>query len=112
MYEYSLQSYLTVFQIALETSRADNILQNRLKNITEKLTTNVYDFTCMGIFERHKLMYSFQMTTMIMSDAGTMIAKELSFFLKGNTSLDEVKKKKPFNWISDAGWKDLQMMSE
>jgi len=38
MYEYSLSSYLTVFKNALETSRKDNILQNRLRNIKEKLT--------------------------------------------------------------------------
>lgn len=59
MYEYSLSSYLTVFKNALETARKDNILQNRLRNIKEKLTQLVYEFTCMGIFERHKLMFSF-----------------------------------------------------
>lgn len=59
MYEYSLQSYLKVFNIALETARKDSILSGRLKNIMEKLTTNVYDYTCMGIFEIHKLMFSF-----------------------------------------------------
>ena len=31
--------------------------------------------------------------------------KELDFFLKGNTSLDEVEEK-PFKWISNNGWKD------
>jgi dynein heavy chain len=59
MYEYSLSSYMTVFMNALTTSRKDNILNNRLRNIKEKLTMLVYDFACMGIFEKHKLMYSF-----------------------------------------------------
>jgi dynein heavy chain len=66
MYEYSLNSYMTVFMNALETSKKDNVLQARLKFITDKLTQLVYEFTCMGIFERHKLMFSFQMTTMIL----------------------------------------------
>lgn len=35
---------------------------------------------------------------------------ELNFFLKGNTSLDSPKDKKPYNWISDLGWKDLQVL--
>jgi len=43
----------------LNLSKKDSILKNRLKNITEKLTQLVYDFTCMGIFECHKLTYSF-----------------------------------------------------
>lgn len=38
MYEYSLSSYLTVFKNALETARKDNILQNRLRNIKDKMT--------------------------------------------------------------------------
>jgi hypothetical protein len=32
---------------------------------------------------------------------------ELDFFLKGNTSLEEVEDRCPANWISVAGWKDI-----
>ncbi len=34
--------------------------------MTEKLTQAVYEYVCMSVFEKHKLMFSFQMTTMIM----------------------------------------------
>jgi dynein heavy chain len=107
MYEYSLSSYMTVFMNSLSTSRKDNILQNRLRNIKDKLTMLVYDFTCMGIFEKHKLMYSFQMVTMIMDGDNSLNKVELDFFLKGNTSLDPVEQKKPATWLSDNGWKDI-----
>lgn len=100
MYEYSLNSYLTVFMNALSTARKDNILQNRLKNITDRLTTLVYEFTCMGIFEMHKLMFSFQMTTMIMDGDGALDRGELDLFLKGNTSLDALPKGSPYKWLS------------
>ena len=59
MYEYSLDAYKTVFLNALETSKKDNVLTARLRFISEKLTQLVYEFTCMGIFEVHKLMFSF-----------------------------------------------------
>jgi dynein heavy chain len=107
MYEYSLSSYMTVFMNSLSTSRKDNILQNRLRNIKDKLTMLVYDFTCMGIFEKHKLMYSFQMITMIMDGDNVLNKVELDFFLKGNTSLDPVEQKKPATWLADNGWKDI-----
>lgn len=107
MYEYSLGSYMTVFMNALETSRKDNILQNRLRIIIDRLTMLVYDFACMGIFEAHKLTFSFQMVTMIMDGDDILNKVELDFFLKGNTSLDEIEEKKPAKWISDNGWKDL-----
>lgn len=111
MYEYSLTAYLVVFKNALETARKDNILQNRLRNIKDRLTQLVYDFVCMGIFEKHKLMFSFQMTTMIMDGEGELNKIELDFFLKGNTSLESSGKPNPFSWMSNNGWKDLQRLS-
>lgn len=110
MYEYSLNSYMAVFLNALNLSKKDSILKNRLKNITDKLTMLVYDFVCMGIFETHKLMYSFQMTTMIMDNANDLDLIELDFFLKGNTSLEAIESKKPYKWISENGWKDMQKL--
>ena len=112
MYEYSLASYLEVFKKALETAKKDQILQNRLRNITITLTTRVYDFTCMGIFERHKLMFSFQMTCMILDEAGELDHAEQEFFLKGNISLEEITRKKPYDWISANGWKDLHKLQQ
>lgn len=120
MYEYSLSSYLQVFMNALETSRKDNVLQARLRNIKEKLTQLVYEFTCMGIFERHKLTFSFTMTTMILegdldtskADAEQSFSKtELDFFLKGNTSLDAVEAK-PNKWMLNNGWKDAVALND
>ena len=49
-----------------QTSRKDAVLDNRLKNIIAQTTQLMYGYTCTGIFEVHKLMFSFQMTTMIM----------------------------------------------
>lgn len=111
MYEYSLGSYMTVFMNALSVARKDNILQNRLRNIKDKLTQLVYDFICMGIFEKHKLMYSFQMVTMIMDGNNELNKIEMDFFLKGNTSLEAVEAKKPFPWITDNNWKDIQRLN-
>lgn len=110
MYQYSLSAYMGVFMNALATSRKDSILNNRLRNIKEKLTQLVYEFVCMGIFETHKLMYSFQMVTMIMDGDNKLNTVELDFFLKGNTSLDEVSSKNPYDWIGDTSWKDIQKL--
>lgn len=111
MYEYSLEAYKTVFINALESSKKDNVLTARLRFIKEKLTQLVYEFTCMGIFEIHKLMFSFQMTTMIMDGEEELNRDELDFFLKGNTSLDAVESK-PFKWMSMNGWKDAVRLND
>lgn len=78
MYEFSLASYLEVFGISLDTSTKDPIVGNRVLNIIDKLTKDVYDYTCTGIFERHKLMFSIQMCTMLKAGDGLLDQNELN----------------------------------
>lgn len=111
MYEYALGSYLEVFSTAIAEAKSDRILDNRLKNLREKITQMMYDYTCLGLFEKHKLLFSFKMTTMIMEGDEELIAKEYDFYVKGNPSLEKPEKSKPFTWISDGGWKDLELLS-
>jgi dynein heavy chain len=112
MYEHSLAAYQELFLRALQQSDKDSLLPNRLLNIIKKATKIVYDYVCTGIFEKHKLMYSFQMTTMIMAAENLLKRPELEFFLKGNMSLDEVANPRPADWISPGGWKDMQKLVE
>ncbi len=48
MYQYSLASYLDVFELSLKKSMPDTILQKRLRNIMDTLTHNVYNYGCTG----------------------------------------------------------------
>ena len=110
MYEYSLSSYLEVFKRALEEAEPDNILNTRKSNIIETLTLNVYDYILLGLFEKHKLMFSFQMTVMIMEESGKFndsLTPLYDFFLKGNTDLEDPSTAGKPSWISAKGWKDL-----
>ena len=59
MYEYSLGSFLAVFGLTLTTSKEAS-LDGRLRNIMKALTIDVYNYTCLGFFEKHKLMLGFQ----------------------------------------------------
>ena len=107
MYENSLNMYLTVFHLTLETSKKDNALEQRLRNVVEALTYDVYNFTCLGLFEKHKLMLSFQMTIKIEDGEGAVNREQLDFFLKGNLSLEKSARAKPHEWWPDQGWEDV-----
>lgn len=41
-------------------------LDGRLAAITSTLTDDVYSCTCLGLFVRHKLMFSFQMAVKVL----------------------------------------------
>lgn len=48
MYEYSLASFLRVFNNSLATSKRDASFEGRLRNVIEALTYDVYNYTCLG----------------------------------------------------------------
>jgi len=107
MYQYSLASFLVVFQQSLSTSKTDKNLVHRLRFINHKLTRNVYKYTCTGLFQKHTLMYAFYLTLMILHAEDGVDHEELDFFLKGQTSLEKAKQLKPHAFMSDQGWEDL-----
>ncbi|KAJ3321068.1 Dynein heavy chain 10, axonemal [Boothiomyces sp. JEL0866] len=107
MYEYSLSAFLEVFISSLHRSKPDPVLQKRLVKIKDTLKYSVYNYACTGLFEKHKLMFSFQMTIKLLEVEGQIDANELNFFLKGDISLEQPSMPKPFSWMMDQGWKDL-----
>ncbi|XP_040982062.1 LOW QUALITY PROTEIN: dynein heavy chain 10, axonemal [Aquila chrysaetos chrysaetos] len=112
MYQYSLVSFLEVFGLSLRKSMPSPILLKRLKNIMDTLTFNTYNYGCTGLFEKHKLLFSFNMTVRIEQADGRVPQEELEFFLKGNISLEKSARKKPYAWLPDQGWEDLIRLSE
>lgn len=111
MYQYSLASYLEVFAYSLRKALPHTILNRRLQNIINTLTKNVYDYGCTGIFEKHKLLFSFQMTVKLEQNAGNLRQTELDFFIKGSISLEKSARVCPATWISVQGWEDILKLS-
>lgn len=112
MYQFSLSAYLIVFKNALRKALPDVFLEKRLDNILETLTKNVYDYGCTGIFERHKLLFSFQMTTKLQQAENRLSQSELNFFIKGSVSFEKGEATCPAKWMSEKGWDDLLKLSE
>lgn len=112
MYQYSLSAYLEVFEYSLRRAVPDGHLEKRLKNIMHTLTMNIYNYGCSGIFEKHKLLFSFQITTKLEMDRNNLVQEELDFFIKGNISIEKSSRKKPYAWLPDQGWEDCIRLSE
>lgn len=112
MYQYSLNSYLVVFVYSLRKATPDLILAKRLINIISTLTRNIYEYGCTGIFERHKLLFSFQITTRLQQSIGELSQKQLDFFIKGSISLEKITGKIPVPWLTPKQWDDLGKLSK
>lgn len=110
MYEYSLSTFQTLFKKSMLEAKQDKIIANRLDHIKKKLTANVFEYTCLSIFEKHRLMFTFHMKTMMMKYEENLDPIEMDFFLRGNPSLAEPKRNKEVDWMSSVGWKDLDKL--
>lgn len=102
---------MDIFMKSLSDAAMDTNVEQRTTNIINKLTENIYNYTCTSLFEKHKLMFSFLLTTRIVQaeyPANTLPTAELDFFVKGDYSIDDCGIPNPHpKWISQTGWKDL-----
>eukprot|EP00727_Mastigamoeba_balamuthi_P006867 m51a1_g2800 putative dynein heavy chain axonemal (4501) ;mRNA; f:77561-92205 len=107
MYVFSLNAYKELFKASLSQSVHDTQLSVRLANVVNMLTKRLYEWTCMGLFERDKLTFSLHMCTEILKGEDRINARHLDFFLRGNTSLEKPKKKPPLASMTEQGFRDF-----
>ncbi|CAH1165598.1 unnamed protein product [Phyllotreta striolata] len=112
MYQFSLGSYLEVFAFSLRKAPLHTLLAKRLLNIINTLTKNVYDYGCTGIFEKHKLLFSFLMTYKLEQSEDKITQGEIDFFIKGSISLEKTEIPSPAPWISTQNWDNIVKMSQ
>lgn len=83
MYQFSLDAYTELFSNSIDKSLKHPRLEERINYLNEYHTYAVYQYTCRGLFERHKLLFSFQMCAKIMEAAQKLNLDEYNFFLRG-----------------------------
>ncbi|ESP04959.1 hypothetical protein LOTGIDRAFT_184938 [Lottia gigantea] len=109
MYQFSLDAYIELFILSIEKSQRSSKLEERILNLNEYHTYAVYRYTCRGLFERHKLLFSFQMCAKILEHAGKINMDEYNFFLRGGVVIDrENQMDNPCSaWLSDNAWDNI-----
>ncbi|XP_075307002.1 dynein axonemal heavy chain 2 [Odontesthes bonariensis] len=109
MYQFSLDAYINLFILSIEKSKHSYKLEERIANLNDYHTYSVYRYTCRGLFEVHKLLFSFQMCAKILEVAGKLNMDEYSFFLRGGLVLDkEDQMDNPCaSWLADSSWDNI-----
>ena len=106
MYQYSLQWFTNLFQMAVGYAPTSNQLEQRLKNLNEYFTYSLYENVCRSLFEKHKLNFSLILTVKILEGAKDMNLQEWRYFLAGYTG-DAKVPPNATKWIDDNSWPNI-----
>ena len=71
----------------------------RVRNINRKYN--------LGLFEKHKLLFSFQMTIKLEQDQDRITQEELDFFYKGNIALEKSRYLSNIYIVIGRRWKKM-----
>jgi dynein heavy chain len=117
MYNTSLAQFMELFLKSIDSAGKAPLASKRINNIIEFLTYCVYAYIQRGLFEAHKLLFTFLCTMRIAMRGGPgeipgnpgpdawLSQVEFDTILKGGAALDiDSVRKKPFNWLPDEVW--------
>uniref|UniRef100_A0A8C5NZ98 Dynein, axonemal, heavy chain 6 n=1 Tax=Jaculus jaculus TaxID=51337 RepID=A0A8C5NZ98_JACJA len=105
MYQYSLKYFKQLFNTTIETSEKADDLQNRLVILLQQTLLTAYVNVSRGLFEQHKLIYSFMLCVDIMRQQGYLTETEWNFFLRGSAGLEKERPPKPeAPWLLPSTW--------
>uniref|UniRef100_A0A3P9C2G1 Dynein axonemal heavy chain 6 n=1 Tax=Maylandia zebra TaxID=106582 RepID=A0A3P9C2G1_9CICH len=105
MYQFSLKYFKHLFNSTIETSEQSTVLEERLQILLNQILLNSYINVSRGLFEQHKLIYSFMLCVEIIRQPGEISDGEWWRFLKGASSLKKEYPEQPdVPWLSDFYW--------
>ncbi|XP_039271711.2 dynein axonemal heavy chain 6-like [Styela clava] len=105
MYQFSLQYFNDIFNMTINNAEKSKDLNKRLNILLNETTFAIYRNVARGLFERHKLIFSFMVCVDILKQRGTIPENEWNFFLRGPSGMDRKHPLKPeVDWLSEEVW--------
>ena len=117
MYNTSLSQFMQLFLKSIDNAKTAPLATKRIANIIEYMSYCVYSYIQRGLFDAHRLLFTFLFTMRIAIRGGPgeipglpgpdawLTAVEMDCILKGGAALDiNSARKKPFNWLPDMVW--------
>lgn len=115
MYQYSLTFFNHMFNLCIDLAPKADGLNERLDILVHFITEYMYFNVSRGLFEEHKLTFSFLICTTIMHHSGSINPLEWRFFLLYAAGADPRKgslQKPNVDWIPEKVWTNLLLLEE
>jgi dynein heavy chain len=98
MYQYSLAYIKRLFNQSIEKSKKAKELQERLEILIDQITRTIYTNVSRGLFETHKIIYSFLIIISINKNSHKIKDTHWNILLRGSGPISvEHQRAKPRN---------------
>ncbi|XP_028280327.1 dynein heavy chain 11, axonemal isoform X1 [Parambassis ranga] len=108
MYQFSLKSFNSVFNKAMERAEWDEDVRTRVHILSEAITYSVFLYTSQGLFERDKLTFVSHTAFQILLKQDLIDVQELNFLLHFPV---EVNKVSSVSFLSPHAWGAIKTIS-
>ncbi|CAK8695850.1 unnamed protein product [Clavelina lepadiformis] len=109
IYQFSLKAFNVVFSKAIERSEPSDDLKQRVANLMDTTTYNVFQYTTRGLFECDKLTFTAQVAMQILLGNKEINPVEVDFLLRFPVKLDSTS---PVDFLSNYSWGGIKVLSE
>ena len=105
MYQYSLDYIKQIFNAAIVKTEKNDIQEERMNLLIESITKLLYSNVSRGLFEVHKLIFSFLICTSIKRNDKSILEQEWNYFIRGVSIFKGSLLPNPLpKIISSTGW--------
>jgi dynein heavy chain, axonemal len=104
MYQYSLSYFISLFLRSIEMSERNRDVSIRLGHLQDHFTFFLFINVCRSLFEAHKLLFAFNLSTKLSLLRKEVQASQLKFLLTGGIAMENAHKNPAEKVLSDKAW--------
>eukprot|EP00792_Barthelona_sp_PAP020_P009043 TRINITY_DN3265_c0_g6_i1.p1 TRINITY_DN3265_c0_g6~~TRINITY_DN3265_c0_g6_i1.p1 ORF type:complete len:3839 (+),score=1299.73 TRINITY_DN3265_c0_g6_i1:669-11519(+) len=109
MYQFSLNSFVNVFDNAIDHTPSAENLQERVDLLIDNITYKIFRYTTRGLFERHKLIFSSKLCFQTLLRKNEIEYEEFDFLIRMPRILNVPN---PLSWLDDSNWSAIVALSK
>ena len=113
MYQYSLDLFNSMYLKSIRDTEKSEDLATRLNILEKTFTKLLYINISRSLFEKDRLLFSFNLCLKFMEYKNELDADELRFLVTGGTALDDKYPPAPeASWLTEKSWNEICRLSK
>lgn len=112
MYQYSLTYFVSLFLRSIDMSEKDKDVAIRLDHLREHFTFFLFVNVCRSLFDVHKLLFAFHLSTRLSLSRNEITQAQLTFLLTGGIAMENPHDNPAKEVLSEKAWGEICRLND